>query len=69
MIWLDDHALPHVHVFSAEGSTKIALSGEPDCLLRVDGMSRKQVAVAIALVFEHRVRLLAEWEKIHGNPN
>jgi len=66
VIWPDDHAPPHVHVFSADGSAKIALSGEADCLRRVDGMSRKQVAVAIGAVFEHRAQLLVEWEKIHG---
>ncbi len=66
VIWPDDHSPPHVHVYSPEGTAKIALRAAPDCLLRVEGLSKHEVAAALRAVMEHRERLLAAWEKIHG---
>ncbi len=67
IIWPDDHAPPHVHVFSADGTVKIALTNAGPRLLRVTGMNRKDTAKALELVFEHETTLLASWEKIHGS--
>ena len=64
IIWPDDHAPPHVHVFSADGSAKIELLNVR--LTRIAGMHRKDAAKALELVFEHETELRAAWEKIHG---
>jgi hypothetical protein len=64
IIWPDDHVPPHVHVFSADGSAKIELKAVR--LVRVAGMTRKDAAKALELVFEHGATLLAAWESIHG---
>jgi len=67
VIWPNDHEPPHVHVFSGDGSAKIAISADGECLLRVDGLSRRQVARALAEVLAHQTHLLNEWERIHGS--
>ena len=64
IIWPDDHAPPHVHVFSVDGSAKIELIHVR--LTRIVGLNRKDAAKALELVFEHGTELLAAWEKIHG---
>jgi hypothetical protein len=63
IIWPDDHAPPHVHVFSADGTAKIELIHVR--LLHVVGMSRKDAGRALELVFEHEAEMIAAWEKIH----
>jgi hypothetical protein len=67
IIWPDDHAPPHVHVFSSDGTAKIALTHLGPRLQRVVGMNRKDTAKALELVFEHEATLLISWEKLHGS--
>ncbi|MCX8017535.1 MAG: DUF4160 domain-containing protein [Rhodocyclaceae bacterium] len=65
ILWPNDHSPPHVHVFSATGTAKIAL-GEVR-LLRIVGMNRQEAAKALELVFEHETELRAAWENLHGS--
>jgi hypothetical protein len=68
VFWPNDHAPPHVHVFSAEAEAKIDL-GEPNGhprLIENRRMSKTDLAKALQGVFEHRSMLLQKWSEIHG---
>jgi hypothetical protein len=68
VIWPNDHAPAHVHVFSAEAEAKIEL-GEADGyprLIENRRMARSELAKALKGVFEHRPMLLRKWREIHG---
>ena len=67
VIFVDDHVPAHVHVFG-DGQAKINLvgtGGGPE-LIWAEGMTRADVRKAMRIVVEHRARLLARWEDIHG---
>ncbi len=68
IIWPDDHLPPHVHVFGADGSVKIAIgsASSPPRLMAVAGLSRKQAADALRAVAANRKLMLDVWESIHG---
>ena len=66
IIFVDDHAPAHVHVFG-DGHAKINLigpGGRPE-LVWASGMKRNEVRRAMALVIEHRDDFLARWREIH----
>jgi hypothetical protein len=68
VIWPNDHAPPHVHVFSADGEAKIAL-GEPNDMPRlVENRRMKQQDLAAALegTCENQAMLRQRWSEIHG---
>jgi Domain of unknown function (DUF4160) len=68
VIWPNDHAPPHVHVFSAEAEAKIDL-GEPNGyprLIENRRMKKHDLAKALQGVFEHRSMLLQKWSEFHG---
>jgi uncharacterized protein DUF4160 len=68
VIWPNDHAPVHVHVFSAEAEATIGLgesSGYP-ILIENRRMTRVDLARALAGVFEHRTMLMRKWSEIHG---
>jgi hypothetical protein len=67
VIWPNDHAPAHVHVFSAEAEAKIEL-GDPNGHPRlIDNrrMKRADLAKALRVVFEHRAMLMQKWSEIH----
>jgi hypothetical protein len=68
VIWPNDHAPAHVHVFSAEAEAKIELGEEGGYPRLVDNRRMKQVDLAKALrsVFENRTMLMRRWSEIHG---
>jgi hypothetical protein len=68
VIWPNDHAPAHVHVFSTDGEAKISL-GEPNeypTVIENRRMARADLVTALQRVFEHRSMLLRTWEEIHG---
>jgi hypothetical protein len=68
VIWPNDHAPPHVHVFSAEAEAKIYL-GEPNeypRLIENRRMNKTNLAKVLKCVFEQRSILLQKWNEFHG---
>jgi len=68
VIWPNDHAPPHVHVFSAEAEVKInlgELGGYPR-LIENRRMKKSDVAKALKAAFDHRSALLRKWSEFHG---
>jgi hypothetical protein len=68
VIWPNDHAPAHVHVFSAEAEAKIEL-GDRGCnprLVENRRMKKADLAKALKAVFEHRTMLMQKWSEIHG---
>ena len=60
VIWPNDHAPPHVHIFSAEAEAKIDL-GEPGGyprLIENRRMKKADLAKALKAVLDHRSALL-----------
>jgi hypothetical protein len=71
-IFPNDHLPSHVHVFKAESEARIEISGEDDGkpnALTNNGLSRKELAKAIALVQENQSLLLQQWSEYHGESN
>jgi hypothetical protein len=70
-IFLNDHLPSHVHVFKAGGEARIEISGtdgKPHALTN-NGLSRKELSKAIALVQKNKDLLLKQWKKYHGESN
>lgn len=67
VIYLNDHAPAHVHVFGS-GEAKINLLGPGDApdLIWADGMTRSEVRRAMRIVVEHHAEVRQRWEDIHG---
>ncbi|MFO1392270.1 MAG: DUF4160 domain-containing protein [Steroidobacteraceae bacterium] len=67
MIYSRDHPPPHVHVVRAQGNAKILVDG-PGGFPRLEwnlGLSRRDLAMALAAVADHRERILVERKRIH----
>jgi hypothetical protein len=67
VIWPNDHAPPHVHVFSAEAHATIGL-GEQDGyprLIENQRMKKADLAKALKAVFNHRLALMRKWSEFH----
>lgn len=67
MIYTDDHAPPHVHVFG-DGETKIALTGRDGQaeVVRIVGADLRESRRALQIVREKRDYLIGKWNDIHG---
>lgn len=68
MIYTNDHAPRHVHVFRAEGEVLINLGAEstaPSVRENV-GMGKRDERRALEIVGENQGLLIAEWRRIHG---
>lgn len=68
VIWPNDHAPAHVHVFSAEAEAKIELGdagGHPK-LIENRRMKSATLAKALKVVFAHQTMLIQRWREIHG---
>lgn len=67
IIWPDDHAPPHVHIFKGNGEAKITIgNNEPPHLVTIHNLSRQEVRQAWEIVANNQDILLTAWEKIHG---
>jgi Domain of unknown function (DUF4160) len=70
IVYSHDHAPPHVHVVAPRGQAKILVDG-PEGHPRLAwnlGLSRRELALALATVKDHRELILAEWKRIHDHP-
>lgn len=67
VIFLDDHAPAHVHVFG-DGEAKIELLGQGGTprLVWAKGMTRADIRRAMQIATQHRDMLLQRWRDIHG---
>jgi hypothetical protein len=65
MIFSNDHAPPHVHVFKAGGESIIEL--DPLTIRANYRMSRTDLRTAVDLVTAHRDTLLGTWRQMHGD--
>jgi len=68
VIWPNDHAPPHVHVFSAEAEAKIDLGAQTGYprLIENRRMKKNDLAKALKGVFDNRSMLLQKWSEFHG---
>ena len=67
MIFSNDHAPPHIHVFGRGGEAKISFIGVDETAVDwVVGIGRQDMRRILAEVSEHRERMIAEWEQLHG---
>jgi hypothetical protein len=70
-IYSNDHLPSHVHVFKAGKEARIEISGadgKPHAFTN-NGLSRKELSKAIALVQENQALLLQQWNEYHGKSN
>ena len=67
VIFVDDHAPPHVHVFG-DGIAKIELGTNKDevRVLDAERMKAGDVRKAKRIVAERRDELMMKWEELHG---
>ena len=69
VIYVDDHAPPHVHVQrrgGGEAKVTIPEPGELVSVLRVRNLATHEAMRAVRLVEKNRKQLLRAWRKIHG---
>lgn len=69
VIYSDDHRPPHVHVIGADREAKIALGaeGQRPSLVVNEGLSRREVALALVEIDRNRALLMQRWREIHGD--
>ena len=65
VVFANDHAPPHIHMFGQGGEAKIDLLEDP-IVTWVNGISRADLRRCLAEVREHRLVLLEGWRKLHG---
>jgi Domain of unknown function (DUF4160) len=65
MIYVHDHAPPHVHIHGHDGVVELML--ETLTLKAVRGsISNSEVRRAVSIAVEHQSELLAAWKNHHG---
>ena len=66
MIFLDDHAPAHVHVFG-DGEAKIEIGGDGRSprMIYAEGLSGAMQRRALAAVAQNQTMLLMKWVEIH----
>jgi hypothetical protein len=69
VIYTNDHWPPHVHVIGAGRQARIALGaeGERPHIVTNEGLSRRELAVALAEIDRNRELLIERWREIHGD--
>jgi hypothetical protein len=65
VIFVNDHAPAHVHVFG-DGEAKIDLVGDEPRLVWAYGMNKTDVRRAMKIAVEQQEGLLKKWREIHG---
>jgi hypothetical protein len=70
-IYPNDHLPSHVHVVKAGGEARIEIMGEDGNahVMTNHGLSRKDVAKAVALVAQNQTLLLRQWDEYHDADN
>ncbi len=67
VIFVNDHAPPHVHVFGQGGEAKIELAAGGDVTVDwAHGIARTNLRRLLLEARMRRARLLEAWEAIHG---
>jgi hypothetical protein len=68
-IYSNDHWPPHVHVIGADGHARVELGDECEEPSVMDscGLSRSDLAVALAEIMCSRELLRHRWREIHGD--
>jgi hypothetical protein len=66
-IFFNDHPPAHVHAFKGDGMARIYL--DPVALYKNEGLSRKDLKIALEIVAENQAMLLEYWRQIHGEDN
>jgi hypothetical protein len=67
VIFTDDHAPPHVHIFGHGGEAKIDLAAEGGAVISWErGISRADFRRILAETRENHALLLDAWRKLHG---
>ena len=70
MVYSRDHPPPHVHVVAPRGQAKVLVDGpegHPRLVWNL-GLSRRELAQALAVIEDHRALILAEWKRVHDQP-
>ena len=69
MIYSFDHRPPHVHVIGPGAEARIALGaeGERPWLMTNDGLFRRDLVEALAVIERNRDYLMQRWREIHGD--
>ncbi|MBW4466294.1 MAG: DUF4160 domain-containing protein [Pegethrix bostrychoides GSE-TBD4-15B] len=67
-VFPNDHLPSHVHVFKAGGEARIEIAGKDGKAHAItnNGLNRKDLAKAVALVQENQALLLQKWSEYHG---
>jgi hypothetical protein len=67
-VWSHDHAPRHVHAFLGSGFAVLVLEADGTVLVREEiGLTRSELRKTIAAAVSAFDRLVALWEKTHGN--
>lgn len=68
VIYTDDHAPAHVHVFYGREELLVSLGSdtEPVGVRTNRGMKPQRILKALRLVADHQALLLERWREIHG---
>jgi hypothetical protein len=69
MMYVNDHPPPHVHAIKTDAEARIAIGSEDrrSSLMSNDGLSRRELAVALEEVDRNRALLLMRWRELHGD--
>lgn len=63
-IWSRDHLPPHVHVIGPDAHAKVEI--ETLKILSSKGFSANDLKIIQQQIFKRKIKLLKEWERIHG---
>jgi hypothetical protein len=66
VIFVNDHAPPHVHVFGHGGEAKMELAECSVSVKWVNGIGHGELRRIVAEGHERRTMLLNAWKSIHG---
>ena len=68
-MYVNDHPPPHVHAIKSGAEARIAIGSEDGrpSLMSNDGLSRRELAIALEEVDRNRALLLMRWRDIHGD--
>ena len=69
LMYVNDHPPPHVHAIQAGAEARITIGSEDGkaSLLSNDGLSRRELAVALEEIDRNRALLLMRWRELHGD--
>ena len=69
VIYTNDHWPPHVHVIGPGVEARIALGdeGQRPSLVVNEGLSHRQLAMALVEIDRNRDLLMQRWREIHGD--